>query len=64
MSEPADKLTGKAKQAVGNITDDKKLQAEGKAQELKGKAEGAVNDTKAEIDQKADELKREHDSNK
>ena len=54
MSELADKLTGKAKQAVGNITDDKKLQAEGKAQELKRKAEGAVNDTKAKIDQKAD----------
>lgn len=44
MNEFADKLSGKAKQAVGKVTDDKKLQAEGKAQELKADAEKTAND--------------------
>ncbi len=57
MSELGDKIAGKAKQAAGKITDDKKLQAEGKAQELKGKAESAVNDAKAKADKITTDLK-------
>lgn len=44
MNEFADKLSGKAKQAVGKVTDDKKLEAEGKAQELKADAEKTAGD--------------------
>ena len=36
MSSNADKFKGKTKQAVGKVTDNKKLQAKGKIQEAKG----------------------------
>lgn len=44
MSELSDKLAGKAKQAAGKVSNDKKLQAEGKAQELKADAQKHAND--------------------
>ena len=47
-----DKLAGKVKQGVGDLTDDERMQAEGKAQELggeaqveRGKAEGRAKGT-------------------
>lgn len=44
MSSSTDKITGKSKQTVGKVTGNKKLQAEGKMQEMKGKAEKGMND--------------------
>jgi uncharacterized protein YjbJ (UPF0337 family) len=41
MSSNADKFKGKAKQAVGKATDNKELQAKGKAQETKGRIKDA-----------------------
>ena len=49
MGEMIDKAKGKIKQAVGDLTGNKKLQREGKLDELKGKAEGVVEDVKHAI---------------
>jgi len=37
MGDTADKYTGKTKKMTGKMTDDKKMEAKGKAQEEKGK---------------------------
>ncbi|AGE27081.1 MULTISPECIES: CsbD family protein [Pseudomonas] len=53
MGSTSDKVKGMANEAVGNVkqgvgkaTDNDKLRAEGKAQELKGEAQQAVGKTK------------------
>lgn len=42
----ANEVAGNVKQGVGKMTDNDKLRAEGKAQELKGEAQQAVGNTK------------------
>ena len=42
MSSTTDKISGKTKQAVGKVTNDKKLQAKGKAEEVKGKIKSTL----------------------
>lgn len=42
----ADKVTGKAKEAAGNVTGDDKLVAEGKADQAKGHIKDAVENVK------------------
>lgn len=42
----ADKASGAMKEAAGKITDNKKLEAEGKLDKAKGEARGAVGDMK------------------
>jgi len=42
----AENITGKAKEAVGNVTDNDKLVAEGKADQVKGQSRDAVEDVK------------------
>ena len=56
MSSTSDKVKGMANEAVGNVkqgvgkaTDNDKLRAEGKAQELKGEAQQAIGKTKDAI---------------
>jgi len=49
MGEMIDKSKGKVKQAVGDLTGDKKLKREGESDELKGRAEGLVKDVKRTI---------------
>jgi uncharacterized protein YjbJ (UPF0337 family) len=44
--EAADKIKGHAKEAVGKVTDNDKLVAEGKADQVKGQAKDAVEDVK------------------
>jgi uncharacterized protein YjbJ (UPF0337 family) len=46
MGEIIDKVKGKIKRAVGILAGDKKLEREGRADEAKGKVEGAVEDVK------------------
>ncbi len=53
MSSTTDKIKGLAneavgnvKQGIGNVTDNDKLKAEGKAQELKGEAQKTTGDVK------------------
>ena len=57
-----DKITGRVKQAAGDLTGDEKLRQQGVAEEHKGdvKEEAAKADLRAEEErQKADELRRE-----
>jgi len=42
----AENVTGKAKEAIGNATDNDKLVAEGKADQAKGKTREAAEDVK------------------
>ncbi len=42
MSITSDKVSGKAKQAVGSMTNNKELEAKGKLEETKGKAKGSL----------------------
>ena len=49
MGEIIDKVKGKIKQVEGDITGDKKLHAEGVADEIKGKIKGAAEDVKHAI---------------
>jgi len=46
MGEMIDKTKGKIKQAVGDLTGNKKLQREGEMDEVKGEVKGAVADVK------------------
>ena len=46
MGEMIDKSKGKIRQAVGDLTGNKKLKREGERDELKGRAKGAVEDVK------------------
>ena len=50
-----EKAKGKAKQVVGDVTDDPELQAEGRAQKDKGQAEHEAD--KAKVEAKAHEAK-------
>ena len=50
-----EKAKGKAKEAIGDVTDDTDLKAEGRAQQDKGEAEHEANKAKAEA--KAHEAK-------
>jgi uncharacterized protein YjbJ (UPF0337 family) len=52
-----EEVKGKAKQAVGDLTDDPDLRREGQAQEEKGEAESDA--TKARVKAKAHETKAE-----
>lgn len=44
-----DQVVGKAKEVTGEVTDDKKLEAEGKSEGLLGKAKDVVEDVKDKI---------------
>ncbi len=46
MGEKSDKAKGKTKQVIGELTGNKALEREGKRDELKGKAKGALEDVK------------------
>ena len=46
MSADSDKAKGRVKQAVGDLTDDKDLKREGKADEIGGKVKDAVDSVK------------------
>jgi uncharacterized protein YjbJ (UPF0337 family) len=52
----ADELKGKAKQAWGDLTDDDRLKAEGRADEAKGKAERFMGDVKDKLGDKKDDV--------
>lgn len=52
----ANEAVGKAKQGIGDATDNEKMQAEGAAQELKGKAQSTVGDAKGAVKSATDKL--------
>ncbi|TDT18662.1 uncharacterized protein YjbJ (UPF0337 family) [Ilumatobacter fluminis] len=56
MSGEFDQAKGRAKQAVGDLTDDKELQAEGQADETSGKIKDKFDDA---VDAVRDKLDRD-----
>jgi uncharacterized protein YjbJ (UPF0337 family) len=51
-----DKLTGRAKQAAGDLSDDASLRRQGKREERKGEKKEELDRTQEEADQKAEEV--------
>jgi uncharacterized protein YjbJ (UPF0337 family) len=51
-----DKITGKAKQAAGDIADDPKLHREGRQEEHKGEAKEDLTREQERADRKAEEV--------
>jgi len=53
-------LKGRAKEAAGDLTDDKDLQREGKADQIAGKAKDKIDDA---VDKVKDAMHRDRDDN-
>jgi len=51
-----DKITGRVKQAAGDLTDDDSLHREGRQEERKGEAKEELADAHAKADAKAEEV--------
>jgi uncharacterized protein YjbJ (UPF0337 family) len=51
-----DKITGRAKKAAGDITDDASLRREGRQEERKGEAKDELARTEEQADIKAEEI--------
>ncbi|MDI2128298.1 CsbD family protein [Yinghuangia seranimata] len=56
----ADKLKGRAKEAAGKVTGDKRLEGEGEADQAKGKAKEAVEKAKGAVDSLTGDDDRDH----
>jgi uncharacterized protein YjbJ (UPF0337 family) len=52
MAGTGDKLKGKANEAAGKVTGDKKQELKGKLQQTKGSAKNAIGAEKEEMDRK------------
>lgn len=61
MGEIIDTLKGKAKQAHGRMTGDRAEEAEGVADEMKGKAKGAFEEAKTDVKRAVRKEKAEED---
>ena len=57
MSPNTDDLKGRAKEAVGDVTDDDRLKREGKADRASGKAKEMVDDLKDKAEDAIDSMK-------
>jgi uncharacterized protein YjbJ (UPF0337 family) len=51
-----DKITGRAKKAAGDLTDDASLRQEGRKEERKGEAKDELARSEEKADRKADEV--------
>ena len=51
-----DKLTGRAKKAAGDLTDDASLRRQGRQEERKGEAKDELSNAQERADAKADEV--------
>jgi uncharacterized protein YjbJ (UPF0337 family) len=51
-----DKLTGRAKQAAGDLTDDASLRRQGKREERKGEKKDELNHAQEKTEEKAEEV--------
>jgi uncharacterized protein YjbJ (UPF0337 family) len=51
-----DKITGRAKKAAGDVTDDPSLRREGRQEERKGEAKDELSETQEKADAKAEEV--------
>ncbi|WP_026378888.1 CsbD family protein [Agromyces italicus] len=50
MGNAAERMTGKAKEGLGKLTDDERLEAEGKADQVKADVKGAGEKVKDALD--------------
>jgi uncharacterized protein YjbJ (UPF0337 family) len=57
MSGETDKITGRVKQAAGDLTDNDDLKNEGKKDEAAGKAKDAVDSVKDKVDDTVDKIR-------
>jgi uncharacterized protein YjbJ (UPF0337 family) len=51
-----DKITGRAKKAAGDVTDDPSLRREGRREERKGEAKDELSDANERAERKAEEV--------
>ena len=58
MEGKMDELKGRAKEAAGDLTDNKDLQREGKADKTAGKVKQKVEDAKNWVEDKIDDIKK------
>lgn len=61
MSGEKDKITGRIKQAAGDLTDNEELENEGERDELSGKLKDAVDDVGDKVRDGIDKLKKKFD---
>jgi uncharacterized protein YjbJ (UPF0337 family) len=61
MSSMSDKLSGKSKKTIGDITGNKKLQTQGTVQEIKGNVKGNMKKVGDKIHAKAATIKSKDD---
>ena len=57
MGEMTDKAKGHAKEAVGDMTDDERLEREGKLDQLSGETKGKAEDAKDKVQEGVDALR-------
>ena len=57
MSGETDKMTGRVKQAAGDLTDNDDLKNEGEKDEAAGKAKDAVDSVKDKVDDTVDKIR-------
>ena len=57
MSGTKDDLTGRAKQALGDLTDDDELKREGRADRAAGKVKDKADDAKDWVEDKVDDVR-------
>lgn len=57
MEEKIDRIKGKAKEAVGDLTGDKDLEAEGKADQLGATIKEKLGDAKEKLEDVVDKVK-------
>ena len=57
MGEMTDKAKGHAKEAVGDMTDNERLEREGKLDQLSGDAKGMAEDAKEKVDEGVDSVR-------
>jgi len=58
MDGKMDEFKGRAKEAAGDLTDDKDLQREGKTDKTAGKMKQKVEDAKDWVEDKIDDIKK------
>lgn len=58
MAGTMDKAKGKVKEAVGKVTGDRRTEAEGKTDQVKGEVKDAAHDVKESVKGATDSLKR------
>jgi len=57
MSSTSDEISGKIKKTVGKLTNNKELEAQGSAEETKGKVKGKINDAFDKVSAAIDDKK-------